>query len=134
MNNHAPLPRTLRDPLLRAAKTMPVVAIAGARQTGKSTLVQHLTTDDRLYLTLDDLDVLEVARAGAGDQSAIHAFCERVDDGGRILAMIRQRNLERGDELIACGRCPQRDGRAESSEKLRRGRGPGREGSCSRRE
>jgi len=35
MNNHAPLPRALRDPLLRAAKTMLVVAITGARQTGK---------------------------------------------------------------------------------------------------
>ncbi len=36
---------------------MPVVVVTGARQTGKSTLVRELATDDRLYFTLDDLDV-----------------------------------------------------------------------------
>ncbi len=39
---------------------MPVVVVTGARQTGKSTLVRDLSSvGDRLYLTLDDLDVLE---------------------------------------------------------------------------
>lgn len=37
---------------------MPVVTLLGARQTGKSTLVQSLPLlRDRPYLTLDDLDV-----------------------------------------------------------------------------
>lgn len=40
---------------------MPVVVVAGARQTGKSTLVRHLDSTRR-YLTLDDLDVLDHAR------------------------------------------------------------------------
>jgi len=47
-----------------ATRVMPVVIVTGARQTGKSTTVRRLLGDaDRLYLTLDDLDVLEQARA-----------------------------------------------------------------------
>lgn len=51
------LPRAVQTPLSHAARTMPVVVVTGARQTGKSTLVRELATDDRLYFTLDDLDV-----------------------------------------------------------------------------
>ena len=42
---------------------MAVVVLTGARQTGKSTLAREIGGDDRLYLTLDDFDVL----AQAGD-------------------------------------------------------------------
>jgi predicted AAA+ superfamily ATPase len=41
---------------------MPAVVVTGARQTGKSTLVEHLVGGTRRYLTLDDLDVLDAAR------------------------------------------------------------------------
>ncbi len=40
---------------------MAVVVLTGARQTGKSTLAREIGGDDRLYLTLDDFDVLEQA-------------------------------------------------------------------------
>lgn len=40
---------------------MPVVILAGARQTGKSTLVRNLFPNRR-YLTLDDLDLLDQAK------------------------------------------------------------------------
>ena len=40
---------------------MPVVVLTGARQTGKTTLVQRLQPQRR-YLTLDDLDVLDQAQ------------------------------------------------------------------------
>lgn len=56
------VPRALQTPLANAARTMPVVVVTGARQTGKSTLVRELATDERLYLTLDDLDVLDQAK------------------------------------------------------------------------
>jgi len=39
---------------------MPVVVVTGARQTGKSTLVRYLL-DERTYLTLDDLEILDRA-------------------------------------------------------------------------
>ena len=41
---------------------MPAVVVTGARQTGKSTLAQDLTPGSRRFLSLDDLDVLGLAR------------------------------------------------------------------------
>jgi len=41
---------------------MPAVVLTGARQTGKSTLVQNLVPGGRRYLSLDDLDVAEAAQ------------------------------------------------------------------------
>lgn len=40
--------------LKRYLKKFPVVAVVGARQTGKTTLVRDLLKENRLYLTLDD--------------------------------------------------------------------------------
>ncbi len=63
-----PLPRLLGPALQRATRSMPVVVVTGARQTGKSTLVRDLAAaDDRVYLTLDDLDVLDQARRAPDD-------------------------------------------------------------------
>jgi predicted AAA+ superfamily ATPase len=55
-----PLPRLLTAPLAAALRTMPAVVVTGARQTGKSTLVRG-HGEDRLYLTLDDIDALDQA-------------------------------------------------------------------------
>jgi predicted AAA+ superfamily ATPase len=41
---------------------MPAVVVTGARQTGKSTLVEELLPGRRRYVTLDDFDVLDAAR------------------------------------------------------------------------
>jgi uncharacterized protein len=62
------LRRALERPLNNAARAMPVVVVTGARQTGKSTLVRDLASaGDRLYLTLDDLDVLDQAKRAPDD-------------------------------------------------------------------
>jgi uncharacterized protein len=45
---------------------MPAVVVTGARQTGKSTLVQTLAHPERRFLSLDDLDVLDLARRDPG--------------------------------------------------------------------
>lgn len=42
---------------------MPAVVVTGARQTGKSTLVRDLLDDDRDWLTLDDMDVLQAVES-----------------------------------------------------------------------
>jgi len=58
-----PLPRALAPRLTSLLRSFPAVVVTGARQTGKSTLVQQLPGQPRrMYLTLDDLDVLERAR------------------------------------------------------------------------
>ena len=41
---------------------MPAVVVTGARQAGKSTLAQELTSGDRRFITLDDFDALDAAR------------------------------------------------------------------------
>jgi len=51
-------------PLLAALRDTPVVLLHGARQTGKSTLVQHIaaTHHPSRYITLDDPVLLAAAR------------------------------------------------------------------------
>lgn len=57
-----PLPRAVMTTLRDRLAVMPVVVLTGARQTGKTTLAEHLVPGRRQYRTLDDLDVLDLAR------------------------------------------------------------------------
>jgi uncharacterized protein len=56
------LPRLVGEALAERLRVMPAVVVTGARQTGKSTLAEHLTPGTRRYATLDDLDILDAAR------------------------------------------------------------------------
>ena len=56
------LPRLVGAALSERLRVMPAVVVTGARQTGKSTLVEQLVAGKRRYATLDDLDVLDAAR------------------------------------------------------------------------
>ncbi len=56
------LPRLVGSALAQRLRTMPAVIVTGARQTGKSTLAEHLVPGQRRYRSLDDLDVLDAAR------------------------------------------------------------------------
>jgi predicted AAA+ superfamily ATPase len=56
------LPRLISKAMETRLAAMPAVVVTGARQTGKSTLVEHLTPGRRRYRTLDDLDVVDAAR------------------------------------------------------------------------
>lgn len=58
--NDRTLPRLVSASVAGRLKAMPAVVVTGARQTGKSTLVQALGR--RRYRTLDDLDVMDAAR------------------------------------------------------------------------
>jgi len=62
-----PLPRLLTRTVERIAETMPVVVITGARQTGKSTLVDRLLPGHRAYYSLDELDVRAQAERSPDD-------------------------------------------------------------------
>src|SRR5665213_959884 len=67
MNNlHKPLPRHLQETLAQALRRFPVVVLTGARQTGKSTLIQRLLEPHREYYTLDDFEILERAQKEPG--------------------------------------------------------------------
>ncbi|MBC8344626.1 MAG: ATP-binding protein [Candidatus Marinimicrobia bacterium] len=54
--------RTLSKYLLQSAKSMPVIAITGPRQSGKTTLIKN-TFPDYPYVTLEDLEVREFAKS-----------------------------------------------------------------------
>ncbi len=60
--NSLKLPRLITATLQKHLKAMPAVVLTGARQTGKSTLVQDLTPGPRRYFSMDDLDVVDAAR------------------------------------------------------------------------
>lgn len=56
-----PYPRLLTAVLADHFRVMPAVVITGARQTGKSTIAERLSPGQRVYRSLDDLDVAELA-------------------------------------------------------------------------
>ena len=56
------LPRLVAAALAERLRVMPAVVVTGARQTGKSTLAEHLVPGARRFASLDDLDVLDAAR------------------------------------------------------------------------
>jgi len=56
------LPRAAGPALRDRLGAMPAVVVTGTRQTGKSTLVEHLVQGRRRYRSLDDFDVLDAAR------------------------------------------------------------------------
>lgn len=54
--------RTVEDYIRNSAKHFPVLLVTGARQVGKTTILRHLSKEDRTYVTLDDPLVLRLAR------------------------------------------------------------------------
>ncbi len=68
MDDYQILPRLASGLLQRVMEVSPVVVVMGARQTGKSTLVQsEPSLADALYLTLDDLAARERAITAPDD-------------------------------------------------------------------
>jgi uncharacterized protein len=63
--------RILHENLALAMQVMPVVAVTGARQTGKTTLVQECVSD-LPYITLDDIEALEQAETNPQALLAAH--------------------------------------------------------------
>jgi predicted AAA+ superfamily ATPase len=60
--NTKTLPRLVAQSLYDRLCVMPAVVVTGARQSGKSTMVQELVPGGRRFLSLDDLDVVDTAR------------------------------------------------------------------------
>ncbi len=62
MNDRDVLPRAMEPRVERLLRTMPILVVTGARQTGKSTLVRHgALARRRSYVTLDDVEMLDRA-------------------------------------------------------------------------
>jgi len=83
------LPRALAPIVEQALAAFPVVIVTGARQTGKSTLVQMTPlANGRRYLSLDDYDLLERARR---EPAALLRESERltIDEVQRATELLR---------------------------------------------
>jgi predicted AAA+ superfamily ATPase len=73
------LPRAAAAAIEQALRTMPVVAVLGARQTGKTTLVRGMPQlASRPYLTLDDFDLR--AQAAADPEAVVERAPELIID------------------------------------------------------
>ena len=46
--------RQMESAILKASETFPAVMVCGQRQTGKSTMLRHLSESDRKYVSFDD--------------------------------------------------------------------------------
>jgi predicted AAA+ superfamily ATPase len=68
-------PRFITPHVLEALSDSPVVFITGARQTGKTTLVQQIARDEHpaIYRSLDDLTIRSAA------QSDPHGFLKNIE-------------------------------------------------------
>lgn len=55
-------PRTLEKALKKAEKQFPVILVTGPRQVGKTTLLTQLAKKNRTYVTLDNAEMLLLAR------------------------------------------------------------------------
>ena len=101
---------------------MPAVVVTGARQTGKSTLALELTSGDRRFLTLDDLDIVDTARRDpeallGGDQpvtldevqrepALLHAVKQHIDQRREPGKDLRSRCMRNGKTLVVEGYNP----------------------------
>ncbi len=56
------LRRTLQDFLRKASQQFLVLLVTGPRQVGKTTILQHLSEEERTYITLDDPLLAQLAR------------------------------------------------------------------------
>lgn len=93
MGDCLPLPRLAAGLLERALATSPVVVLMGARQTGKTTLVQtDPFGEDRLYLTLDDPAVQERASLAADElvRSAPRITLDEVQRAPDLLLAVKR--------------------------------------------
>ena len=86
-------PRLAAGALLETLRAMPVTVVTGARQTGKTTLVQTLAPlESRAYLTLDDMDVLDQAQRAPDDlvARANHLTIDEVQRAPNLLLAIKR--------------------------------------------
>ena len=92
--NKITFPRCMTTTLAQRLGAMPAVVVTGARQTGKSTLVRMQPSESRPFYSLDDIDVLDLARQNP----------EALREGAANVTLDESRWLLRqfGNRLLPC--------------------------------
>jgi len=96
--NKKTFPRCMTAALGQRLQAMPAVVVTGARQSGKSTLVKMQPPESRPYYSLDDIDVLDLARRNpeALVEGAAHVTLDEVQrEPGLLLAVKRTIDTDR---------------------------------------
>ncbi|MCX8117981.1 MAG: ATP-binding protein [Desulfobacterota bacterium] len=85
--------RWLAEQIKKATSFSPIVVVSGARQTGKSTLLQHeFAPPQWQYITLDDLDMLAMAQRRPEELLAIsdHLIIDEVQRNPDFLLSVKR--------------------------------------------
>ncbi len=88
------LPRILESRIKKAAASFPVILIVGARQTGKTSLIQNLLGSQAKTYTFDPVQDLYQARKDPDlflDQIGFPVFLDEIQFAPEILAAIKRR-------------------------------------------
>ena len=56
------IPRAMEASILKASSQYPVVMVCGQRQTGKSTMLRHISESDRRYVSFDRIEARRLAQ------------------------------------------------------------------------
>ena len=86
-------PRWLAGQIRKAISFSPIIVLSGARQTGKSTLLQQeFASNTWHYITLDDLDVLSTAQRRPEELLAVseHLIIDEVQRTPDLLLSVKQ--------------------------------------------
>ena len=74
--------RTIEKTIKMMANEFPVIVISGARQVGKSTMLQMIKEENMNYVTLDDLDARNLAlvlgNEGRGIRELVKKNCDEL--------------------------------------------------------
>ena len=84
--------RTLRKSILEASCSFYVVMLTGPRQVGKTTLLQSLQTEERTYVSLDDIDMRSAAQedpAGFLDRLKLPVLIDEVQYAPNLFPYIK---------------------------------------------
>lgn len=100
-------PRWVAPRLIDAVEFSPVTVLTGARQTGKSTLLRNEAPfKDWPYVTLDDLDVLELAENDPNELAAMHEkmVIDEVQKAPKLMSAIKlQVDRDRNRRYVLSG-------------------------------
>ncbi len=72
--------RDLEDVVLKLTKEYSCIIISGPRQVGKTTMLRHIATEDRRFISLDDVNERDMARRDPEMFLAIHPAPILVDE------------------------------------------------------
>ena len=87
-------PRTAEKEIVQLSENFKVVLVSGMRQVGKSTLLTHLSEDDRAYVNLDNFDDLTLAQTSPSAFFLQHPLPLFIDEIQRVPQLFLQVKYE----------------------------------------